>query len=54
MAYLLEGPPFLDGGPYHIETCPLICRANQWIFFGIIIGTYVMKDFRQSVLDLLS
>ena len=21
---------FYDGGPYHIETSPLICRANQW------------------------
>ena len=20
---------FHDGGPYHIETSPLICRANQ-------------------------
>ena len=22
-----------DGGPYHIETSPLICRANQWTDF---------------------
>ena len=20
---------FHDGGPYHIETSPLVCRANQ-------------------------
>ena len=30
-------------GPYHIETIPLICRANQWTGF-YMIGTYVMKE----------
>ena len=24
---------FHDEGPYHIETSPLICSANQWIGF---------------------
>ena len=24
---------FHDGGCYHIETSPLICRANQWTGF---------------------
>ena len=33
---------FYDGGPCHIETCPLICRANQWTGFHMI-GTSVMK-----------
>ena len=34
---------FHDGGPYHIETIPLICRANQWNGF-YMIGTSVMKE----------
>ena len=25
-----------DGGRYHIETSPLICRANQWTGFYMI------------------
>ena len=33
---------FHDGGPYHINTSPLICRANQWTGF-YMIGTSVMK-----------
>ena len=34
---------FHDGGPYHIETSPLIYRANQWTDF-YMIGTTVMKE----------
>ena len=30
---------FHDRGPYHIETSPLICRANQWTGF-YMIGTF--------------
>ena len=34
---------FYDGGPYHIETSPLICTANQWT--GLyMVGTSVMKE----------
>ena len=33
---------FLDGSPYHIETSPLIYRANQWTGF-YIIGTSVIR-----------
>ena len=29
--------------PYHIETSPLICKANQWTGF-CMIGTFVMKE----------
>ena len=29
---------FKDGGPYEIETSPLICRGNQWTVF-YMIGT---------------
>ena len=25
-----------DGGPYHIETNPLVCFVNQWTGFYII------------------
>ena len=34
---------FHDGGPYHIETGPLICEANPWTDFNII-RTSVMKE----------
>ena len=34
---------FYDGGPYHIETSPLICRANQWTGF-YMIGTSTIKE----------
>ena len=36
---------FHDGGPYHVETRPLICPANQWTGF-YMIGTFVMKKIR--------
>ena len=36
---------FHDGGPYHIETSPLICRANQWTGF-FMIGTSAMEEFK--------
>ena len=35
---------FHDGGPYHIETSPLIRKANRWTGF-FMIGTSVMKKF---------
>ena len=34
---------FLDRGPYHIETSPLICKANQWTSFYMIVAS-VMKE----------
>ena len=34
---------FHDGGRYHIETSPLICRANQWTSFYIVTAS-VMKE----------
>ena len=36
---------FHDGGPYHIETSPLICSANQWAGF-YMLETSVMKELR--------
>ena len=38
---------FYDGGPYHIETSPLICTANQWTDFYMIL-TSVMKALKSS------
>ena len=32
-----------DGGPYHIETSPLIFSANHWTGF-YMMGTSVMKE----------
>ena len=34
---------FYDGGPYHKETSPLICKANQWTGFSLI-GSSIMKE----------
>ena len=34
---------FMMGGRYHIETSPLICRANQWTGFYMITVS-VMKE----------
>ena len=43
-------------GPYHIETSPLICRANHWTGFYMIETSSVMKELNimQSDLSLLS
>ena len=37
---------FNDGGLYHIEISPLICRANQWTGFYMITAS-VMKELRK-------
>ena len=36
---------FYDGGPYYIETSPLICGTNQWTSFPMI-GTTFMKELK--------
>ena len=36
---------FKDGDLYHIETIPLICRANQWTGF-YMIRTFVMEELK--------
>ena len=38
---------FHTGGPYHIETSPLICRADLRIGY-CMIGTCVMKELMNS------
>ena len=35
---------FYDEGPYHIETSPMIYRANHWTGF-YMIRTFVMKEY---------
>ena len=40
-----------DGGPYHIETSPLTCHANQSTGF-YMIGTSVMKELIYVVLNM--
>ena len=37
-----------DGGPYHRETSPLICSANQWNGF-YKIGSSVLKEFKKDI-----
>ena len=37
---------FHDGGRYHVETSPLICRANKWTAFYMITAS-VMKGLTQ-------
>ena len=44
---------FHDGGSYHIETSPLICRANEWTGF-YMIGTSAMKELRDTVNRLIA
>ena len=34
-------------GCYHIETSPLICRANQWTGFYMIKAP-IMKDLKEK------
>ena len=34
---------FHEGGPYHIDTSPLICRPSQWTGF-YMIGSSAMKE----------
>ena len=37
---------FRDGGRYHIETSPLVCRANQWTGFYMITAS-VLQGLRK-------
>ena len=43
--------PFITKFPYHIETSPMICRANQRIGF-YMIGASVMKELKQNFIKL--
>ena len=35
-----------NGGPYHVETSPLICLTNQWTGF-YMIGTSAMQELNR-------
>ena len=39
---------FHDGGPYHIETSPLIYSANQWTGFYMITVS-IMKELMKKL-----
>ena len=43
--------PFITKFPYHIETSPMIRRANQWIGF-YMIGASVMRELKQNFIKL--
>ena len=43
---------FHDGGPYHIETSPLICSANQWTGFYMTV-TFVMKELISKKMNVM-
>ena len=36
LRFFYDGGLFYDKGPYHTETSPFICYANQWIDFYMI------------------
>ena len=39
--------------PNHIETSPLICRANKWTGFYMIVNI-VMKEIKKSLYDMIN
>ena len=41
---------FHDGGPYPMETSPLICYENQWTDF-YMIGTSILKELKLRMLS---
>ena len=43
---------FHEGGRYHIETSPLICSANQWTGFCMIMAS-VMKELMAWISPLI-
>ena len=46
---VLQFNTFHDGGRYHIETSPLICRTNQWTGFYMISASLVKELIHFSV-----
>ena len=39
---------FHGGGPYHIETSPLVFRASQWTDL-YVIGNSLVKELKLSI-----
>ena len=52
MAYVSDHINFHDGGRCHIETSPLICKANQWTGFYMITAS-VTKELNIGYFDSL-
>ena len=44
--FIMSNELFYDEDHYHIESSPLICRANQCTGFTVI-GTLVMKELNK-------
>ena len=40
--------PFHKGGRYHIESSPLICSANQWTGFYMMMASVMKALMSQS------
>ena len=47
-SYCIVFNSFHDGGRYHIETSPLIFRANQWTGFYMITAS-AMKELKTII-----
>ena len=45
--------PFHDGGRYHIETSPMICRANQWSGFYMITASLIKGLMFKMIPDIM-
>ena len=43
---------FLDGGPYHIETSPLICRGNLVLL--LVLSRMKMKMLNEKVMKMIT
>ena len=44
---------FHDGGPYHVETSPLIYRGNQWNGLYMTGTSSVMKELKKILTYIL-
>ena len=42
---------FHDGGSYHTETSPLICRANHWTGFYMITASFMKELILKAKFD---
>ena len=45
---------FHEGGPYHVEASPLICRASQWTDFYMIRASFMKEQVTNNLDENLS